>query len=84
MSIFPGVFEYEVVSAFGAWLGDWLLEHDGRLPSPDQAAEAITRLITRFLHQELREFWRGPLCLEAEVGVGALTLEDGHRHCPAP
>lgn len=66
---FPGVFEYEVVSAFGAWLGGWLLEHNGRLPTFDQAAEAIARLINRFLHQELREFWRGPLCLEAEIGV---------------
>ena len=64
---FPGVFEYEVVSAFGAWLGDWLLEHDGRMPTSDQAAEAITRLIARFLHPGLREFWRGPLVLEPDT-----------------
>ncbi len=62
---FPGVFEYEVVSAFGAWLGDWLLEHDGRLPDHDQSAEAIARLIARFMKPESREIWRGPLVRES-------------------
>ena len=62
---FPGVFEYEVLSAFGAWLGDWLLAHDGRLPDDDIATEEIARLITRFFHPELREFWRGPLHRES-------------------
>ena len=61
---FPGVFEYEVVSAFGAWLGDWLLAHEGRLPDRDTATEAIARLIARFLHPEWREVWRGPLVRE--------------------
>jgi len=58
---FPGVFEYEVISAFGAWLGDWLLEHDGQLPERDTATEAVARLIARFLHPDLREIWRGSL-----------------------
>ncbi len=64
---FPGVFEYEVVSAFGAWLGDWLLAHEGQLPGHDMATEEIARLITRFFHPELRELWRGPLHRDTPV-----------------
>lgn len=64
---FPGEFEYEVVSAFGAWLGDWLLAHDGQLPGHDMATEEIARLITHFFHPELREFWRGLLHRDAPV-----------------
>lgn len=58
---FPGVFEYEVISSFGEWLGDWLLAHDGRLPEPAVAEGKIRELIAAFFDESKREIWRGPL-----------------------
>lgn len=49
---FPGVFEYSVVSSLGKYLGDYLLEHEGRLPSPEQVKQQITTLINHFFQLE--------------------------------
>lgn len=45
---FPGVFEYEVISPLGEWLGDYLLRHDGRLPDSETVRHKIQSLITDF------------------------------------
>lgn len=45
---FPGVFEYEVVSAFGGYLGDYLLAHDGTLPSLPAARLLFKGLVVQF------------------------------------
>lgn len=53
----PGVFEYEVIAPLGTWLGDWLLAHNGDLPTPDQVHAEIHRLIEAFfqpLDQRMR------------------------------
>lgn len=47
---FPGVFEYEVVSSLGKYLGDYLLTHDGLLPDREQVQHKITSLISAFFH----------------------------------
>lgn len=44
----PGVFEYEVISPLGEWLGDYLLAHDGALPDPDTVRQQIRTLIAEF------------------------------------
>lgn len=45
----PGVFEYEVISPLGEWLGDTLLAHDGHLPDVDTVRQKIKELIHAFL-----------------------------------
>jgi hypothetical protein len=45
---FPGVFEYEVISTLGDYLGSYLLAHDGRLPDKETVATEITQLIDHF------------------------------------
>lgn len=45
---FPGVFEYEVVSSLGSYLGDYLLSHDGILPELPQVQLKIHELINAF------------------------------------
>lgn len=45
---FLGVFEYEVVTLLGKYLGDYLLTHDGRLPSPTLVKQHIAMLIHHF------------------------------------
>lgn len=45
----PGVFEYEVISPFGEWLGDYLLTHEGQLPAPDTVRQKLRELIQAFL-----------------------------------
>jgi hypothetical protein len=45
----PGVFEYEVVSPLGTYLADYLLSHNGDLPTPELVREEIRRLIQDFL-----------------------------------
>ena len=49
---FPGVFEYEVVSSLGKYLGDYLLAHDGRLPGPALVKQHIAMLIQHFFQPE--------------------------------
>ena len=44
---FPGVFEYEVVSELGRFIGNYLLER-GNLPSPGQVESMTTELIAQF------------------------------------
>lgn len=54
---FPGVFEYEVIAPLGIWLGDYLLAHNGNLPTPDQVHDELRRLIETFfqpLDQRMR------------------------------
>lgn len=54
---FPGVFEYEVIAPLGTYLGDYLLAHNGDLPTPAQVQEEIHRLIEAFfqpLDQRMR------------------------------
>ena len=46
---FPGVFEYEVVSRLGEYLGRHLLTHDGYLPSKKHIHEVMNQLIQDFL-----------------------------------
>jgi hypothetical protein len=46
---FPGVFEYEVISPFGEWLGDYLLAHDGHLPDTESVRQKLQELIRGFL-----------------------------------
>jgi hypothetical protein len=46
---FPGVFEYEVVSRLGEYLGRHLLTHDGYLPSREHIHEVMHQLIQDFL-----------------------------------
>lgn len=48
---FPGVFEYEVVSIFGEQLGNYILKHDGDLPSQSEAEQMITALVVTFFSQ---------------------------------
>lgn len=45
---FPGVFEYEVISPLGIWLGDYLLRHDGHLPDTETIKQRIDELIRAF------------------------------------
>lgn len=45
---FPGVFEYEVISPLGGYFADYLLNHDGALPSKEEVATEISRLIEGF------------------------------------
>ena len=45
---FPGVFEYEVISPLGEWLGGYLLRHDGHLPDSETVRRQIQNLITDF------------------------------------
>lgn len=49
---FPGVFEYEVVASLGKYLGDYLLAHDGLLPSRVLVAQHIAELVNHFFHAE--------------------------------
>lgn len=54
---FPGVFEYEVIAPLGTSLGDYLLAHNGDLPTPAQVHAEIRRLIESFfqpLDQRMR------------------------------
>lgn len=46
---FPGVFEYEVISPLGEWMGDYLLTHDGHLPDTDAVRQKTGELIRAFL-----------------------------------
>ena len=48
---FPGVFEYEVLSPLGSFLGDYLLVHEGKLPDPDTVKAMIAELIRDFFAQ---------------------------------
>lgn len=48
---FPGVFEYQVVSRLGEYLGHHLLTHDGSLPSKEHIREFMTDLINDFFPQ---------------------------------
>lgn len=50
---FPGVFEYEVVSDFGTLLGDYLITHEGQLPTPDVAKTMIIVLLKDFFSMTL-------------------------------
>ena len=49
---FPGVFEYEVVSPLGEYFADYLLTHQGNLPSKETVAAEITRLIDAFFTEK--------------------------------
>ena len=44
----PRVFEYEVVSPLGEWLGECLLSHEGHLADPDTVRAKIHDLIQAF------------------------------------
>jgi hypothetical protein len=46
---FPGVFEYEIISPLGEWMGDYLLSHDGNLPDSETVRQKIGELIHSFL-----------------------------------
>ena len=46
---FPGVFEYEVISPFGEWLGDYVLAHDGQMPTIETVRQHLQELIRAFL-----------------------------------
>lgn len=48
----PGVFEYEVVSPLGHYLGDYLLANGGALPAPEVVKAETERLIARFFASE--------------------------------
>lgn len=50
---FPGVFEYEVVSPLGAYLGDYLLAHDGKLPDAEAMKLKIAEVIATFFECDL-------------------------------
>ena len=49
---FAGVFEYEVVSPLGQYLGDYLLTHGGQLPEPEAVKAEIARMISAFFTQD--------------------------------
>lgn len=49
---FPGVFEYEVISPLGTYLADYLVRHDGKLPSREDVAAEARRIIAVFLGAE--------------------------------
>jgi hypothetical protein len=51
---FPGVFEYEVISTLGVYLGSYLLAHNGNLPEKEAVAAEITQLIDGFFQPEKR------------------------------
>lgn len=44
-----GVFEYEVVSVLGHYLGDYLLLNNGELPHPNEVKSIIQALVYSFL-----------------------------------
>jgi hypothetical protein len=44
----PSVFEYDVVSVLGEYLGDYLLENDGELPSDSKVRRIIHYLVRDF------------------------------------
>ena len=46
---YPGVFEYEVSSAFGAWLGGSIID-DGDLPDRPHAVEILLDLVQSFFN----------------------------------
>lgn len=46
---FPGVFEYEVISPLGTYLANYLVSHDGKLPSKEDVAAEVKRIIAVFL-----------------------------------
>lgn len=48
---FPGVFEYEVISSLGSYIGDYLLAHSGDMPTPELINAEIRRLIDAFFDQ---------------------------------
>lgn len=48
----PGVFEYEVISPLGVYLGDYLLFHNGRLPDADTVKGVVRAFIRDFFHQQ--------------------------------
>ncbi len=48
----PGVFEYEVISPLGVYLGDYLLFHDGLLPDVDTMKRVIHAFIRDFFRQQ--------------------------------
>jgi len=49
---FPGVFEYEVISPLGTFLANYLMRHDGKLPSKEDVAAEVKRSIAVFLGTE--------------------------------
>lgn len=49
---FPGVFEYEVVSPLGEYFADYLLSHQGKLPTKEAVATEIARLIDAFFGEK--------------------------------
>lgn len=52
---FPGVFEYEVVSALGEQLGSYMLENDGNLPSSEEVEDMAAALIATFFSFKQRD-----------------------------
>lgn len=48
---FPGVFEYEVISPLGTYIGDYLLAHNGEVPTRELINAEIRRLIDAFFDQ---------------------------------
>lgn len=47
----PGVFEYEVISIFGEYLGDYLSTYDGELPTDEKIKTVIQELVDKFFKQ---------------------------------
>jgi hypothetical protein len=48
---FPGVFEYEVISPLGKFMGDYLLMSGGNLPDTDRVQQKVRQLIQGFFAQ---------------------------------
>jgi hypothetical protein len=47
----PGVFEYEVISIFGEYLGDYLSTYNGELPPENKIKDVIQQLVDAFFEQ---------------------------------
>lgn len=57
----PGIFEYEVISELGVYMGGYLASHEGVLPPDDEVKAAITHLVLSFFSQAgfTRDLFKG-------------------------
>lgn len=77
--VFPGVFEYEVVSILGEQIATHMLKYEGNLPSDREFAQMASELVTQFFSQ-------GDKPPDPPAGKGPISLSvssflDAARRC---
>jgi hypothetical protein len=75
-----GVFEYDVVSVLGEYLGDYLLENEGELPSLDKVRLVIHYLIRDFFHCSKTKTIQTS-SMTAKTSAQSETKGSTHDHC---